>query len=160
MCSYIGIIVCIFSNRWKYKLTVCFKYFCLMFSNNLWCRFCVFFYSLILTYFISFFYIYNHIQFNTISCKQNGKKVEPQVLKLIYGSPLLLYSDITIAGLVIMYYWQIISLLVIIHIPYSGYLNARCMLQALFPGVDTTLANSSNTIHLQHLLHRLKACCL
>jgi len=34
------------------------------------------------------FYIYKHIQFNTISCKQKGKRVKPHVLKLIYGSPL------------------------------------------------------------------------
>jgi len=28
------------------------------------------------------------MQFNTITYKQKGKRVEPQVLKLIYGSPL------------------------------------------------------------------------
>ena len=33
------------------------------------------------------FYIYKPIQFNKITCKRNGKRVEPQVLKLIYGSP-------------------------------------------------------------------------
>ena len=32
------------------------------------------------------FYIYKPIQFNKITCKRNGKRVEPQVLKLIYGS--------------------------------------------------------------------------
>ena len=35
-----------------------------------------------------FLYIYKHIQFNTITCKQKGKKVESQVLKLINVSPL------------------------------------------------------------------------
>jgi len=34
------------------------------------------------------FYIYKHIQFKTITFKQKGKRVEPQVLKLIYGSTL------------------------------------------------------------------------
>jgi len=29
------------------------------------------------------------MQFNTITCKQKGKRVDPQVLKLIYGSPLV-----------------------------------------------------------------------
>ena len=28
------------------------------------------------------------MQSNTITCKQKGKRVEPQVLKLMYGSPL------------------------------------------------------------------------
>ena len=38
--------------------------------------------------FVCFLHIYKHIQFNTISCKQKGKKVKPHVLKqLIYGSP-------------------------------------------------------------------------
>ena len=37
---------------------------------------------------VCWFYIYKHIlQFNTITCKQKGKRVEPQVLKRIYGSP-------------------------------------------------------------------------
>ena len=35
------------------------------------------------------FYIYKHIQLNTILCKQKGKMVKSQVLKLIYGSPLV-----------------------------------------------------------------------
>ena len=35
-------------------------------------------------------YIYKHLQFNTMSCKQKGKSVKPQVLKLIYGSPLVM----------------------------------------------------------------------
>ena len=40
--------------------------------------------SLNVFYFPIFFkniYIYKHIQFNTMSCTQNGKRVEPQVLK-------------------------------------------------------------------------------
>ena len=35
-----------------------------------------------------FLYIYKHIQFNTKTCKQKGKRVESQVLKLINVSPL------------------------------------------------------------------------
>ena len=40
------------------------------------------------------------MQFNTITCKQKGKMVEPQVLKLIYDSVLVpsklfIYVDVT-----------------------------------------------------------------
>jgi len=54
--------------------------------------------SLNLFYFpiVLFFYIYKHIQFNTITCKQKGKRVEPHVLKLIYGSP----EQVVAAGVV------------------------------------------------------------
>ena len=38
--------------------------------------------------FSCFFFIYKYMQSNTITCKQKGKRVEPQVLKLMYGSPL------------------------------------------------------------------------
>jgi len=40
--------------------------------------------------FLFVFYIYKHIQFNTISCKQKGKSVKPQVLKCIYGAKVCL----------------------------------------------------------------------
>ena len=40
---------------------------------------------------ICFTYIHKHIQFNTITYKQKGKRVEPQVLKRIYGSPLCVH---------------------------------------------------------------------
>ena len=47
--------------------------------------------QLVLTYLIPqlFLQIYKHIQFNTITYKQKGKRVEPQVLRLIYATPLI-----------------------------------------------------------------------
>ena len=41
------------------------------------------------------FYIYKHVQFNTIICKQKGKRVEPHVLKRIYGPPHVTQSVVT-----------------------------------------------------------------
>ena len=38
---------------------------------------------------IVFTNIHKHIQFNTITYKQKGKRVEPQILKLIYATPLI-----------------------------------------------------------------------
>jgi len=42
---------------------------------------------------ISLVYIYKHIQFNTITYKQKGKRVEPPVLKLIYSSLISLFES-------------------------------------------------------------------
>jgi len=49
-----------------------------------------------------FFYIYKHIQFNTITCKQKGKRVEPHVLKLIYGSPEQVVAAGVVAAVIMM----------------------------------------------------------
>jgi len=34
--------------------------------------------------------MFKHIQFITITCKQKDKRVEPHVLKVIYGSSIIL----------------------------------------------------------------------
>jgi len=47
---------------------------------------------LVLTYLIPqllFTNIHKHIHFNTITYKQKGKRVEPQILRLIYATPLI-----------------------------------------------------------------------
>ena len=62
--------------RSTYVFYDCWNY--IEFKHILFPNFCLLF----------FFYIYKHIQFNTITYKQKGKGVEPQVRKPIYGSPL------------------------------------------------------------------------
>ena len=75
--SYIKIIMNLFNDVLKVK--------CLRCSHNLPLVILISFPN---CFVVVFFYIHKRIQFNKITCKQKGKRVEPQVLKLIYGSPL------------------------------------------------------------------------